>query len=49
MAASGAAPIASAPTVAIDISVSMPKGVPERAPASARRAIGTRPKSAAAR
>src|SRR5262249_5870771 len=46
-AASEADPIAIAPTVAIDISVSIVKGVPPRDAAAARRATGTRPTSAA--
>ena len=46
-AASSADPIAIAPTVAIDISVSMVKGVPPRKAAAARRTTGTRPTSAA--
>ncbi len=49
MAASSVAPMAVAPMAATDIRVSMENGVPWRAAATARRAIGTRPTAMAAR
>jgi hypothetical protein len=49
MAASRASPMASAPSVAIDIKVSMLNGVPVRAPAQTRLAIESSPASVAAR
>ena len=48
-AASSVAPISTAPTAAMVISVSTENGVPANAAISARRAIGTRPTSSAAR